>query len=289
MKLPYGSHLTIQGPLSAPARYVWLDGLGEVHLKTSNLGGMHCLATANGASLYVWEKTQGLPNYLDVQSGTTLFLKTEDAMAYSPLYLRGMLDLGGCDQTMGRLSWASSGPNARIHSDTPATLKLRHDNVSGSNSNRGMARYMGEITGYVSLAKTGDQNLHFERTLAATGSVSVAEGCLVFTNDAANAVGSWPGATCATVSGTGTIEIQHSAALGRETDVRIAGGGKLKLSAGVAQRVRYLYFDDETERRPYGTYGSSQSAAMFKDDTRFAGKGVLSVLGYGLGTRLIFK
>ncbi len=52
--------------------------------------------------------------------------------------------------------------------------------------------------------------------------------------------------------------------------------GKVNLAAGVNEIVGALYFGTTIEAA--GTYGSTLSAAIFKDDTRFSGTGILTVV-----------
>jgi hypothetical protein len=50
---------------------------------------------------------------------------------------------------------------------------------------------------------------------------------------------------------------------------------KINLNDGVNEKVGWLIFGGKIQ--PAGTYGSSSSSAVHKDDTHFAGKGVLTV------------
>lgn len=51
--------------------------------------------------------------------------------------------------------------------------------------------------------------------------------------------------------------------------------GRMEVDSGLTETVKYLYLGDEPQVA--GTYGSLSSAATFKDDTHFAGAGVLNV------------
>ena len=57
---------------------------------------------------------------------------------------------------------------------------------------------------------------------------------------------------------------------------------KINLAGGVNDAVRYLTFGGRQKRS--GTYGSSNSPAVNKDDSHFAGAGVLTVLRDDFGT-----
>jgi hypothetical protein len=50
----------------------------------------------------------------------------------------------------------------------------------------------------------------------------------------------------------------------------------MKLAAGVNETVGYLYYGATSKR--VGTYGSTSSSALYKDDARFSGGGMLTVL-----------
>jgi autotransporter-associated beta strand protein len=55
----------------------------------------------------------------------------------------------------------------------------------------------------------------------------------------------------------------------------VIDGGKLDIATSANESVDTLYFG--TTKQPAGTYGSTASAATFKDDSRFSGTGVLTV------------
>jgi len=50
----------------------------------------------------------------------------------------------------------------------------------------------------------------------------------------------------------------------------------MKLAAGVNETVGYLYYGATSKR--VGTYGSTSSGALYKDDAHFSGGGMLTVL-----------
>ena len=148
------------------------------------------------------------------------------------------------------------------------------------------------------------------RQSPSTGRVEVVSGTLVFLRRAAtsgetfdlkggssnpyprlaNEDGGWTNATAVVVKG-GTLELEHSKVFGPQTVVQFvqtsSAYGKIKLADGVRQRVYALEIDGEDQRR--GTYGATGSGAQHVNDTLFAGGGVLSVVGDGLGMTIIFK
>ncbi len=93
--------------------------------------------------------------------------------------------------------------------------------------------------------------------------------------------GRWPNASAVVVKG-GTLEIEHSKAFGRTTNVFFESNdgafGKIRLSSGVCARVCWLYVDGVRRRR--GRYGSSSAPnATATDDAIFEGEGCLNVCG----------
>jgi hypothetical protein len=148
------------------------------------------------------------------------------------------------------------------------------------------------------------------RQSPSTGRVEVVSGTLVFLHRAAtagetfdlkggssnpyprlaNEDGGWTNATAVVVKG-GTLELEHSKVFGPQVVVQFvqtsSAYGKIKLADGVRQRVYALEIDGEKQRE--GTYGATGSGARYVNDTLFAGGGVLSVVGDGLGMTIIFK
>lgn len=148
------------------------------------------------------------------------------------------------------------------------------------------------------------------RMSSSSGNVEVVSGTLVFLRRAktanetfdlkggtanpywrlADEDGAWPNAKEAVVKG-GVLKLEHSQAFGRETNVRFektgSAYGKLELAEGVHQKCFALSIDGVDQAR--GTYGATGSGAKYVDDTRFAGTGVLNVLGDGQGLVVIFR
>ena len=131
-----------------------------------------------------------------------------------------------------------------------------------------------------------------------SGMVQVTQGELYiakrFVDGAGNdyGQGSWPNASKAVAKGTGTLVFQHSACIGKRTDVEISEGGKLRLEAGVQQVCHDLYLPDGNGgmvKQPLGTWGSSASGAYYKNDTYFSGSGILWTVGKGAGLLLYVR
>jgi fibronectin-binding autotransporter adhesin len=77
----------------------------------------------------------------------------------------------------------------------------------------------------------------------------------------------------ATTVNAGTLELANSRALPTTTALSIDSGGEVSLPAGVHQKVGRLTLGGQVMGP--GTYGSTASAAMYKDDNYFAGPGLL--------------
>ncbi len=227
-----------------------------------------------------------------------------DADTRSLLYLKqnATLDLCGNDQILGDMHAALGG---RITSATPATLYMDFTaNVVteyiNANSKGGYKTRVEKAvySGAVNYSKWGQLPRWFMADSTSTGVVEVAEGTLTFCSGTgvvnltpesgtaynypdALARGSWPKASAVVVKG-GKMVFEHSACVGRKTDVRFVKMnntyGKLRLESGVRQRVRELYVDGV--RQSLGTYGSSSaSGAAHHLDSLFEGDGVLEVAG----------
>ena len=308
IRLEANSQLWVENVLGGKTgNYIYPKGAGELHV-TNCVAKVGCVQPADTVKIHLWNsKAFQIGNHFTLAAGCKLYTHAENAIDHTPICLGNgtVWDLCGKDQTSGRISWMTGYTKAVIHSDEPATLTVQQDTCSGSGSNRGTQSYSGKITGYVSLVKTGGTNnaktepavedLCLDGTFTAIGEVEVVWGLLSFTNGT-NRIGSWTTCTRATagsttdgkgVKQTGVLELLHSQALGRQTDVAVNDGGVVRLGEGVCQKVHNLYFD--SVKQPLGTYGSSASSAKFKDDVHFAGTGVLNVLGDGQGTMLIFR
>lgn len=287
---------------------------GVVHMRTDT-DKVGCL-NLQIADIHVWKPMFQVTrsNYNRLNSGKSMYLHVENALTKSPWQLCGYLDLCGHDQTMGRMSYVSEGSGSSwksyttgvVHSDAPATLTVYHDDNASGGGNHGPQVFGGTFTGAASLVKTGangdlamsTNHLILAGMSTSTGSIAVTWGLLSFTNaftvGTTSYLGSWTNCTSATASEKGVLELCHSTALGRNTDVYVGTGGKVRLSSGVRQRVRYLYLptgaNGAYERQPLGTYGSSAAAgAAHKLDSYFEGSGILSCAGLFDGMIIMFR
>jgi autotransporter-associated beta strand protein len=192
----------------------------------------------------------------------------------------GVLNLNGYDQTVGRLSIGASLPGTRIvTSATPALLT-----VNQSDSSLSDARF----TGAVSLLKLGAGNLTLTNAASSTaGNFAVSNGTLTVARDGTFG----PNCPGVFVGGTGTLLLSNSVAIANSAAVWMPPAGtataKINLAQAVDEKVGWLFFGDKMMR--VGTYGSTASNAANKDNTHFAGSGMLTVLRDNSGTMLSIR
>jgi len=219
-------------------------------------------------------------------------------------------DLCGCDQKVtngqfGRGSngnaptatkWKDSTQPGTVRSDLPAILHDVDDGFSArpSGNNSPSSTNWAYFVGMAGFSKDGNYAGHWlNQECSSSGTVQVTKQKLYFSKrfvDGQNydyGEGRWPNASQAVAKGSGTLVFEHSKAIGKKTDVVIDGSGKVQLDAGVSQVCQNLYFG--SARQALGTWGSSASAAEHKDDTRFAGTGVLRVRGEHPGVVIFFR
>ena len=221
----------------------------------------------------------------------------------------GIIDLCGCDQTIGTIqcgrglnnaSGKSTGWKWAVHpgtirSEKPALLHITGGgySVNPSTSSSPTTTNFAYFVGMAGISYEGGSNGHWlNQACSSTGIVQTTNGKLYFSKRVVDGdgcdlgEGSWPNAAKAIAKGSGTLVFEHSKAIGKKTDVIIEGGGKVQLDAGVDQRCADLYFGDE--KQELGTWGSPESAATHKD-ARFTGTGVLTVRGRHPGLLLLFR
>ena len=232
-------------------------------------GGLTIVAVSNN----VWGETQ-------VMSGT-LRLDVANALPEAPLRLGvdygpgGTVDLNGCDQTVNKLYLGTAKAAVRtITSATPACLTV---NQSANTI------FDARFTGAVSLRKLGSGTLTLTNAFSTTmGGFNVSSGTLAVAFN--GTLG--PNATNVVVGGAGTLARSNSVAIADSAVVLMPAANvataKICLGPGVNETVGGLFYGDKMRRA--GTYGSTGSAAANKDDTHFAGTGVLTVLHDKSGT-----
>ena len=240
--------------------------------------------------------TQGVVNicstgnnwaYLWIQQGGTARLGVDDALPTDKIVRMGWTsgtigswDLAGFNQTVAGLivyGTALTYRNNVISNSAPSRIStLTVSQASGASST-----FSGRMIGAVNLVKAGaaDSQLLLTDVNELSGTATVAGGKLVL--DTAGSLG----ASCTNlVVDAGTLEVRNSSAISDRAGLSIAAGGgaKVELAAGVNEAVGHLSLDGEMRR--VGTYGSTSSAATYKNDEFFSGTGVLTVLYDKSGT-----
>ena len=191
-----------------------------------------------------------------------------------------ILNLNGNDQTVG--AWRTGSGNSEprmLYSVAPATFTVNQNSDTLFN---------GVITGAVSIVKLGTGTLTLTNAFISTsGSFIVSNGTL----NVANQGTFGPNSTNIVVGGTGTLVISNSLAIADVATIQMptnsVSTAKINLAEGVDERVGWLYFGGKMQNA--GTYGSNDSPATYKDNTHFAGKGVLTVRFDEFGTVLIVR
>lgn len=181
------------------------------------------------------------------------------------------VDLHGFYQTFGATSLDSG---CRITGNEGSVFRVLPNNET----------WKGAVEGAVTLSKGSAGSLMLRSMNTSTGGLLIDRGTLSITNNAC-----WTGTnvTLTTVNaGSGETKVRlrlfssDAFATPRKTIVTIENDEKIQLKEGVAQTVKDLYLG--THLSASGTWGSSTSSAMHKDDVHFAGTGVLNVIGHGM-------
>jgi len=190
-----------------------------------------------------------------------------------------VVDLGGYDQALSIFSCNSSNfSNAKVTSETPALLRITGGYTIDSTPSYSMTNFV-QFVGGAGLSRDCDAAsypLVLRNTSSSTGMVQVTKGLLKLAapNAQGNWAGKWPNASAAVVSG-GKLVLEHKAAIGTNTVMRLSGSGKVELPAGVRVKVPSLEINGVAQQT--GIYGSTASGATFQDDTHFVGAGTLRV------------
>ena len=154
-----------------------------------------------------------------------------------------VVDMSGHDQAIDGL--VGSG---EVTSERAATFHLRYATFIDVLTSAQTVRF----TGRASLSYEGSQTYTLGSVCTATGSVSVAKGELVLTENA-----SWPNATNVSVS-NGTLTLKHAGAFGETTAFALSDGA-LNLDFDGTMEVAELRIDG---RRRGGTWGAVGSGAQ---------------------------
>jgi len=185
------------------------------------------------------------------------------------------VNLNGFDQKIGRLHTYTNGANLANHyvfSDLPATLTV--DSTSNSD-------FFGALSGRVSFVKLNTNTQTFSGTNLTSGSFFVSNGTL-------KVVGTLGASATNIVVAGGTLLLMHSQTLSDNATLHVpSNAGKIYLTNGVQEAVRFLYLDGHERRK--NTYGATGSGAAVIDDQHFTGQGKLVVLSDRSGVCLILR
>lgn len=263
---PGGTHY-IHKALTGGDRFA-LGGNAQVYLMAPNNSVGGATGNVTSGTLYCC-----VPNALVAYQGKKQCLVVNGAT----------IDLCGNDQTLGILRMTTS--NSRVTSATPAFMAIGGSEALDP-SNGGAPS---TITNDIYFA--GCAGLSMERTnypLAVSGTSSTTGTLQVVKNTLTLRSGfSWPNSTNVVVKG-GTLVIEARTAaqgkpFGKQVNFHLNSAGKLDLS--IRQKCASLTTNGVAAAE--GTYGSSESDAMFKDDAYFTGKGVLRV--GDVGSQIILR
>jgi hypothetical protein len=324
--------MIFNGPYHCRDRFYMIGGTMELHATLNRFNGNMGLwnnGTIKTMVPYAVEASNKTRRF------TTANVANNSIDADMPAWLNpsgsAVLDLCGKDQSVDQIALHSGG--GTVTSETPATLHVipsagywaKHNYIAGFTVPTGYSdadSYGYETTdkgfwkGAVTLSfdATNPARRFLMRASTSTGCVEVVSGILTFTCRAATGSetfdlkggssnpyprlasedGSWTNATELVIRG-GTVVLEHSKAIGRQTDVRFEAKtdgthGVLELVQGVAQKCHDLYIDGD--RQGVGSYGSSESGAQYhpvdeEDNELFSGTGVLNVVRDGQGFMLL--
>jgi len=178
----------------------------------------------------------------------------------------GTVDLGGYDQSIGRLIGGSDAScTYKVTSATPAVL-----HVDTSVNMDGLTVVFQGGAGFDLNAATAEQTASFVRASSTTGTLAVTRGKLTL-----NA--KWASAKTVTVGAEGELTLAVAAAFGLATDVRVTEGGLLNVAAGCDCTVKKLTLPGIGAVTP-GEWGSAESGAE-NQSAALGGTGKLYVMG----------
>ena len=224
-------------------------------------------------------------------------LRDESWIGHFEMTSSAILDLCGNDQSL-KILYARGG---FVTSEGAAMMRITGGGYLSSWDGNEVLADKATWTGGAGLSfagKDSSQKRFMMKESSTTGILEVVQGTVVMT--APSSAGSetvdlggsktatrtatggrWPNASAVVVKG-GTLEIEHSKAFGRTTNVFFESNdgafGKIRLPSGVCARVCWLYVDGV--RRGRGRYGSSSAPnATATDDAIFEGEGCLNVCG----------
>ena len=197
-------------------------------------------------------------NILSVDKATGLAdFRTDHVFLSTPLHFgdnAAKVVLNGTTQEFRYLLTYSSNV---IESEAPATVVVTVG-ADPASSAIGATNVCCNVNGCVGFTMAGPGLLSFAgKAFQSSGDLAVTNGTMRFETTA-----SWPNGTNVTVAGTGTLELKHGKALGKQTALQFADSGRLVIPEGVTQRVRTCTVDGE--EMPAGTYTYETAPAALK-------------------------
>jgi hypothetical protein len=210
-------------------------------------------------------------------------LRCENALLYDPATPaivgvrsgKGVLDLGGFDQTFWYIDCSSANAATCITSALPSTVHLTLGTSGKVVTNTCCATFKGPVS--LSFEGSGIP-VRLGTSSPATGSLSLSNGSDVTLLDGFG----WKGTSLSVADGSvlkvGSVSLPKDTTLCID-DRAAASGAEAKSSRLILNgnmAVEYLKLNGKTVRGGW-TYGSSESTADIKDDVHFSGKGVLRV------------
>ena len=201
----------------------------------------------------------------------------DDTVPLTMIGNKNMMDICGCDQTIGTLTMDAAGTAVITNSGAAATLHVVQKKECVRVGSAPLAMITGDLRGPISLWKSGVATLAVTNAaVSAVGTISVTEGTLKFFDNA-----SWTNATAVSVAGNDAeVEINQPATFSPEVELSVDDGGIVRIASGTVQRVKSFTVDG----RPLGPglwrAGGTYSLAA-RTTPAIAGAGQISVSGGG--------
>lgn len=271
------------GGMKASLNHVFPGGTHYIH---KPLTGGDRFSVSGGAKVYllaagnsIGGATGGLSGNATVYATVPYALSDSADGKSQTLVFSGAATLDLCDGDQALAVLSSENTSSGVITSAREALLHVRGNFVLTDSNGG---YHATVSNRVQF--TGRAGVSMERNEAKAYPLvllrpSTSEGVLqVVRNRLILAKGCrWPNCSCASVKG-GEFVLEEPGQLGRQTTVSFtratSGYGRLNLAAGVTPVARLIV--DGVPQRP-GLYGSTQSAATFRNDELFAGRGTLRV------------
>jgi len=289
LQVPSSSTLVLAGGYSCTYMNWGANGTVVITNKPLNVGTGECTAQnlvlcCTGNTVSRFGGTGGRPNRSCANVG--LDIRVDEPLTFTAaekeICTSGYIKLNGHDWTIPTLRMDSG---SYVSSDAPGTLTVEQDYPYPA---------AGVFKEAVNLVKRGTATLRLTAANTSTGSVTVTEGTLSFTNNA-----SWKAACEVRVSGTGTLEAWNASVFGDAArrcplaDLHLSDDGVYAFPEGVTgvQRVGRLFLDGAERPAPMGVYGAldNTSVPVAFRTRHITGAGLIQSVGDGRGLALVFR